>query len=483
MARKAQLCIWAAVVLFLALSSKSQEGDSISGISSKQAEIDAPVQQISNNTNLVVDFTKFGPYKGAVLKEVDTSTLFGKVMCGYQGWFGVPGDGSPDNNWRHWTKTRGPMEDGNAKVDLWPDVSELSQDERFPTNFKLANGQPAEIFSSYERATVLRHFHWMQEYGIDGVFVQRFAIGLQNNRNLERDNTVLAHCREGANLYGRTYAVMYDLTGLPAGHIQDVMNDWRELRRQMSITDDPAYLHHRGKPLVAIWGIGFNDHRGYTLQECRKLIDFFKNDPESGSCTVMVGVPAYWRELDHDAINDPNLLDVLKTADVISPWTVGRYTNSEGAAVYEKETLKSDLAWCEQHQIDFMPVIFPGFSWYNMYGREFNMAPRSHGQFLWSQFLGIKQAGANMAYIAMFDELDEGTAIFKCVNDVPTGEKSKFLNFEGLPSDYYLKIAGEGKKLIQNEMRVPVQEVTTLIPANPNNVLVLNTNNIDPNRL
>ena len=35
------------------------------------------------------------------------------------------------------------------------------------------------------------------------------------------------------------------------------------------------------------------------------------------------------------------------------------------------------------------------------------------------------------------DEMDEGTAIFKCTNDVPVG-KSRFVNYDDLPSDFYL---------------------------------------------
>jgi len=84
-----------------------------------------------------------------------------------------------------------------------PDVSELPPAERFPTGFKLADGRPAEVFSSFQRPTVLRHFQWLQEYGIDGVFVQRFANGLRSRANLEHNNTVLANCRAGANLHGR----------------------------------------------------------------------------------------------------------------------------------------------------------------------------------------------------------------------------------------------------------------------------------------
>jgi hypothetical protein len=391
------------------------------------------------------------PYKGPVVKGVDSSTLDGKIMCGYQGWFGAPGDGSLKSGWRHWTKQAGAFADDNAKVDLWPDVSELTPAERFATDFKLADGRPAEVFSAYVKPTVLRHFQWMQDYGIDGVFVQRFANSVRTARNLDYCNTVLANCREGANLHGRTYAVMYDLSGLPAGHIDDVMNDWRSLRKKMSITEDPAYLHHHGKPLVAVWGIGFGDDRKYTLEECRRLIEFFKHDSEAGGCTVMIGVPAHWRELDHDAISDPQLLEVVKLADVVSPWTVGRYTSLDGAKDYAEKLLKPDLAWCRQQGIDYLPVVFPGFSWYNMYGKAYNLVPRQRGQFLWSQFMGAKSAGASMVYVAMFDEVDEGTAIFKCANNVPVGVKSKFMTYDGLPGDYYLKMVGAGAKLIRGE--------------------------------
>jgi hypothetical protein len=397
-------------------------------------------------------YAKIGPYKGPTVKGVNTQTLFGKVLCGYQGWFGAPGDGSSDRGWRHWTKGRGPLADGNAKVDLWPDVSELPPGERFKTGFKLADGRPAEVFSSFQKPTVLTHFQWMQDYGIDGVFVQRFANGLRNQPTLEHDNTVLANCREGANLHGRTYAVMYDLSGLPAGHIDEVINDWRLLRRQMTITQDPAYLYHRGKPVVAVWGVGFSDRRAYTLDDCRRLVDFLKNDAEAGGCTVMLGVPAHWRELRNDAISDPELLNIIAMADIVSPWTVGRYTNPDGVKRYAENSLKPDQAWCQSHKIDYLPVVFPGFSWHNMNGGPSAQIPRLGGQFLWSQFCEAKRTGASMVYVAMFDEVDEGTAIFKCANDVPVGEQSKFVTFEGLPNDFYLKLVGKGAKLIRGDI-------------------------------
>jgi hypothetical protein len=404
------------------------------------------------------DSEMLGANRHAAISEVrvDSKTLYGKVMCGYQGWFGAPGDGNLGGGWRHWTKNPGALADGNAKFDLWPDVSDLPSTERFPTNLKLPDGQPAEVFSSFVRPTVLRHFQWMQQYGIDGVFVQRFAVGLGNRKSLAQCNTVLANCREGAETYGRAYAVMYDLSGLPDGHIAQVMEDWRALKKELGVTKDRAYLFHHGKPVVAIWGVGFNDHRSYTLADCRRLIEFFKNDPDVGGCTVMLGVPAHWRELNNDAVNDPELLAIISLADVVSPWTVGRYSNLDGAEKYAKTIVASDVAWCQQHKIDYLPVVFPGFSWHNMYGGTLNQIPRLHGQFLWSQFCSIKRAGASMAYVAMFDEVDEGTAIFKCANNVPTGNMSEFVTYEGLPSDFYLKLVGKGTELIRGE--IPLTE-------------------------
>jgi hypothetical protein len=462
---------WGAVTILAALSAVAQPASPVLGTTNSFALAAAGDPEIFHNgtesSRGVDPFARFGPFAGTAVKGVDTQTLYGKVMCGYQGWFGAPGDGSTGQGWQHWTKHRGPMEDGNAKVDLWPDVSELSSAERFKTGFNMSDGRPAEVFSSYEKPTVLRHFRWMQDYGIDGVFVQRFAVGLGYRNNLDHVNTVLANCREGANLYGRTYAVMYDLSGLPAGHIEDVMNDWRKLRRKMAITDDPAYLHHHGKPVVAVWGVGFNDHRDYSLEECRTLIEFLKNDPAYGGCTVMVGVPTHWREQEMDAVNDTNLLAVLKLADVISPWTVGRYVNTNAAAAYARNILKPDLDWCAAAKIDYLPVVFPGFSWYNMYGQAHNLVPRLHGQFMWSQFLQDKQAGASMIYVAMFDEVDEGTAIFKCANNVPVGEQSKFLTFEGLPSDYYLRLVGTATKMVEG--KISPEAAGTMITGFQNN--------------
>jgi hypothetical protein len=340
------------------------------------------------------------------------------------------------------------MEPGNAKIDLWPDVSELGADERFATGFRHADGRIAEVFSSYKKPTVLRHFAWMREYGIDGVFLQRFAADLRDPRALRHRNTVLAHVREAANLQGRAYALMYDLTGLGANRIDEVIADWRVLRERMQLGRDPAYLHHRGGPLVAVWGIGFSDGRAYTLTECRRLVEALKAD----GCSVMLGVPTHWRALRGDAAPDPALHEVLRLADIVSPWTIGRHRDLGGVRRHVERILTPDIVWCREQKLDYLPVVFPGFSWHNMHGGELDHIPRGKGEFLWAQSIAAKNAGADMLYVAMFDEVDEGTAIFKCTNDVPPPGASRFVSYEGLPSDHYLRLTGQITRMFRGEI-------------------------------
>jgi hypothetical protein len=240
-----------------------------------------------------------------------------------------------------------------------------------------------------------------------------------------------------------------------------VIDDWKLLVDRMQIGRDPrdrAYLHHGGRPVVAVWGIGFNDGRQYSLDECAELIRFLKHDPHYGGVTVMVGVPTGWRTLDRDSVADKKLHEVILEADIVSPWTVGRYDSAASAENHGRRVWRPDLAWCREHGKEYLPVVFPGFSWHNLKrNAPLDQIPRRKGQFLWAQYLAAKEAGATMIYQAMFDEMDEGTAIFKCTNSPPTGE-SPFLTYEGLPSDYYLWLTGTGAKLLRGEM-APQQEI------------------------
>lgn len=393
--------------------------------------------------------------------RVDASTLTGKVMCGYQGWFRAAKDGEK-LNWKHYRNpTTGHFKPGEAGIEFWPDLSEFAAHERFDTEFRHSDGGVAQVFSSAVRDTVVRHFKWMREYGIDGVFVQRFATEVTSPRGGRADNDdsrsvnrVLQNCRVGANRHGRTYAVMYDLTSMSAARIASVKDDWRFLVKEMGILKDPAYQKHAGRPVLALWGVGFRN-RNYGPDQIAPLIDFLKNDPECGGLTLMLGTPTHWRVGERDAGPFASWEKVYKAADILSPWTVGRFGRINEAQTYAANIARADREWCVAHDKDHMPVVFPGFSWSNLKkGTKENpdaFIDRLGGKFLWSQYDAlVRTAGATMIYQAMFDELDEGTHIFKSTNNPPVGA-SRFLTYDGLPADHYLWLVGEASRRVRGE--------------------------------
>ena len=382
--------------------------------------------------------------------------LAGRVVAGYQGWFRAEGDGS-GLGFHHYKKGR-TFEPGSCTIDLWPDLSEFDDDERFPTAFRHKDGSTAHVFSSTHPKTVDRHFAWMAEYGIDGAFVQRFgthgAKQRRDYRSLKFENRKLTLCRDAAIRHGRCWALMYDLSGLHDDDFDRLAEDWKQLRRNIQLGTDPndsAYLYLRGRPLVAIWGVGFNDDRDCGLEKAAWFIRLLKHNPEWGGMSIMLGVPYFWREQKRDAVADPKLHSVLKLADVISPWSVGRYRNGQRDADKIPQHQRSDREWCTKQNIEYLPVLWPGFSWQNLKGEKSSAIPRDGGKFFWRQFQATAMAGSRAAYIAMFDEIDEGTAIFKCTNDPPVGA-SKFKTYEGLPSDHYLRLCREGGRLLRGEM-------------------------------
>jgi hypothetical protein len=77
------------------------------------------------------------------------------------------------------------------------------------------------------------------------------------------------------------------------------------------------------------------------------------------------------------------------------------------------------------------------------------MIPRRKGEFYWRQFAIFKALGIRTVFVGMFDEVDEGTAIYKVSNDVPVGKY--FVTYEGLPSDWYLKLTGAATQMMRGE--------------------------------
>lgn len=181
----------------------------------------------------------------------------------------------------------------------------------------------------------------------------------------------------------------------------------------------------------------------------------------------MVGVPTYWRTLDRDCVKNPDFHKFIKEqVDVLSPWTVGRLEMLDdgrilrGGMDYVKE-VKADKEWCDSNKITYMPVVYPGFSWYNkmhehIKGTKFNHTPRAKGRFFWNVASGAAEAGAETLYIAMFDEVDEATAIFKLEPNPPRADGVPMLDTEGLPPDHYLFLAGNFKKLLKTGKSAPM---------------------------
>lgn len=405
-------------------------------------------------------------FSQAQIKHHKTSafTSYNKlIMTGYQGWFNTPEDGA-ERGWVHYPKY-GKFEQGFTSVDMWPDVSEY--EVTYQTPFFKQDGGNARVFSSYDSSSVKLHFKWMREYDIDGAFVQRFVTNLKGEKSLNQKNTVLKNALNAAKNNNRAISVMYDFSGMQDSDAELVIEDWKFLVDSLKIANrgpQQSYLYHNEKPLVALWGVGFNDNRKYSLNAVDKIIDFLQNDPQYGDCSILIGVPTYWREQKEDAVKDELFTEICKKVDIIHPWFVGRF-NEQGYPDFQR-LIKKDLAWCKINKVDYVPVVFPGFSWYNMHpDSKSNHIPRNGGSFYWKQLMGALDAGANMIYVAMFDEIDEATAIFKIDQEPPVG-KSVFVNFEeGLPSDHYLFLTKEAaailKKVKKKTQKLPVRHLLT----------------------
>ena len=420
------------------------------------------VTTISGTNSLTLNVSSQSAFFRFSRDVVDPSTMNHKLLMGYQGWFAAPGDGAAINSWVHWFGSNTPTAD-NAHFDFWPDTSELDADELFSTSMTYSNGTTAKLYSAYKQKTVVRHFKWMLENNLDGVFLQRFLTDISSGNITALRNQVAVNVRAGAETYGRVFAMMYDISGYTTNTlVSKLTNDWNYLVNTQQVTSSTAYLHHNGKPVVAIWGFGFSG-RLDSPQQAQETIDWFK----AAGCTVMGGLPTNWRTLTGDAQTNAAWASVFRSFDVISPWTVGRYSNNSGADSHRTNYLVPDLADCTSNGIDYLPVIFPGFSWTNLNSGPFNQIPRNGGNFYWRQAYNAVQSGCTMVYGAMFDEVDEGTAMYKCApNTAQLPAQGKFvpLNVDGynLSSDWYLRLANQAGKMLRGEI-----PVTNTIPITP----------------
>ncbi len=392
--------------------------------------------------------------------------LAGKMIVGYQGWFGCPGDFEKNGSWQHWFLGR--VQQDHFTVDLLPSVRGIDTEDLCDTGLSKPDGSAIWLFSSQNERVVATHFRWMEEHGIDGAAVQRFVAELATPEKKRRGDNVIKNVRRASEVSERVFYVTYDVSGAnPKTVADDIRNDWHHLVDDLKITTSPNYLKERGKPVLQLWGFGFGDRPG-TADEVAALIGDLKGGRNGLQAVTLVGgVPAHWRTLSGDSKSDPSWAKVYRSYDVISPWSVGRFSNDEEADAFMKNNVVSDLAETKRLKLEYMPVISPGFSWYNLMtirGNKdqavLNRTPRNCGKFLWHQVSNLLNAHVDTLYAAMFDEVDEGTALFPAEtrkDELPTGASMVFLNQDGcaLPDDWYLRVAGKAAEYLRQRQIPP----------------------------
>lgn len=387
-------------------------------------------------------------------------SVTGRVICGYQAWFNTFGDGSPVARWRHWSagqyqSNNGVPAPGAITFEAYPDVTEYASGNLFQTALgNLNNGQPSKLFSSWYYNVIDVHFKWMQDNGIDGAALQRFLGETRDGVFRTNRDSITQRLRRAAEKYQRSFYIMYDMSADDTTYFK---NDWLHIENDLNVVNSPYYAHQDGKPVICIWGFGLVD-RVSAPANSLAIINWLK----AKGYYVIGGVPTYWRT----GVNDthPGYTAVFDAFDMISPWSVGRFGDNNGADNFKNNLIVPDLAYCNTHDIDYQPVIFSGFAWSNWNGGTRNQISRNKGEFFWRQLYNIKNAGINTAYIAMFDEYDEGTNIMKMADSyfaVPDNQYFLTSSADGtyIGSDFYLRLAGRANQVLKGS-----QPLTTNVP-------------------
>jgi hypothetical protein len=404
-------------------------------------------------------------YANALEATSATEGLKGKLVVGYQGWFGCPNDFDGNQAWQHWfVKSVKPE---FLTVDMLPAMDGIHTEDQCDTNLPRADGNGSvKLFSSQNPRVVDAHFRWMREHGIEVVALQRFVAGLNDIKKKKRFDNVLMNVQKAAENHKRIFFITYDISGAnPGTVVDDIRKDWKYLSSILQLQNNPQYLHDKGKPILQLWGFGFKDRPGNADEVSLLIHDLKKGRGDLTAVTLIGGVPTSWRTASNDSKAEAQWADVYRSYDVVSPWSVGRFKDDDGLQVFINKYVAPDLAETKRLGLGYMPVIFPGFSWYNLMtnrgqpkSAKLNEMPRKCGQFLWAQAAGMMGAGVDTLYAAMFDEMDEATALLPTLawpSELPKDSTMLTLNQDGclLPEDWYLHITGlAADKLRKSEL-------------------------------
>ena len=373
--------------------------------------------------------------------------VVGKITVGYQGWFACIGDGAPINAWWHWSQNESQAPSpSNQNLKAWPDMTIYSAG--YKTAYaNLGNGGAPNLFSSYDQSTVNAHFSLMQQNGCDTAALQRFD---PNGSEGPTRNAVTAKVNAAAQQYGRKFYIMYDASGW-TNMKTEMPADWTNVMSQY--TSSSAYAHQNGKPVVGIWGFGFNDsNHPWSAADCLSVVQWFKDQ----GCYVMGGVPTYWRTGVSDSRSGYS--SVYNAFNMISPWMVGRIGSvTDSNNIYTNVNV-GDQSYCNSNGIDYQPCVLPG---------DLSARQRVHGDFMWAQFYNMVRVGAQGIYISMFDEYGEGNQILNTAptqSYVPTNSGLLSLDEDGTAcsADYYLRLTNDGGKMLKGQIAL-----TSTRPTSP----------------
>jgi hypothetical protein len=257
------------------------------------------------------------------------------------------------------------------------------------------------------------------------------------------------------------FYIEYDVSGAPEdAWVDTILEDWEQvLQGKLQLLNSSMYWRDATthQPFVMLWGAGFPDRPG-TPQQWIQLIDYF----HAANILVGGGVPYRWRtgEGVKDGFTDPDA--VFAKFDVLEPWAVGAIRTDSDIEKDFSSVVPDDMSWCNARGVAYRRGIFAGFSWSNWNGGSQNMIPRRAGKFMWNQALAAHKLGLTGAFLAMFDEYDEGTAINKAAEDAgmrPTNQWFLSLDADDqlVSSDFYLRLAGTVAKLLRGQVEPSAQ--------------------------
>ena len=376
--------------------------------------------------------------------------VVGKITVGYQGWFACIGDGAPIDAWWHWSnnESQAPTPSNNG-IKAWPDMTIYSKG--YQTGYaNFGDGSPATLFSSFDQSTVNEQFALMAANGCDTAALQRFD---PNGSEGPTRNAITAKVNTAAIANNRKFYIMYDATGW-TNMATEMPADWTSTMSQY--TSSSAYAHQNGKPVVGIWGFGFDDtNHPWSAADCLSVVQWFKDQ----GCYVMGGVPTWWRTGVSDS--RAGYLDVYSAFNMISPWMVGRIGTAADSDNFYTQVNVGDQAYCNSNGIDYQPCVLPG---------DLSANQRAHGDFMWEQFYNMVRVGAQGIYISMFDEYGEGNQILNTAPttaQVPTNSGLLALNEDGTAcsADYYLRLTNDGGRMLKREIALTATRPTPPEPT------------------